>query len=40
MKKKFILVALVAAVIGAAAKLLKGRMGNKDAEAELATPSL
>ena len=34
MKKKFILVALVAAVIGAVAKILRGRMGNKDAEAD------
>ncbi len=34
MKKKFVLVALVAAVIGAAVKILKGRMGNKEAEAE------
>ncbi len=33
MKKKFVLVALVAAVIGAAAKLLRGRMGKKDEEA-------
>ncbi len=34
MKKKFVLVALVAAVIGAAVKILKGRMGNKEAEAD------
>lgn len=34
MKKRFILIALIAAVVGAAAKILKGRMGNKDAEAE------
>ena len=34
MKKKFVLVALVAAVIGAAVKILRGRMGNKEAEAD------
>ncbi len=34
MKKKFILIALIAAVVGAAAKILRGRMANKDAEAD------
>lgn len=34
MKKKFIIIALIAAVIGAAAKILRGRMANKEAEAE------
>ena len=34
MKKKFILIALIAAVLGAAIKIFRGRMSNKDAEAE------
>ncbi len=34
MKKKFIIIALIAAVIGAAAKIVRGRMGNKEAEAD------
>lgn len=34
MKKKFIVIALIAAVIGAAAKIIRGRMSNKEAEAD------
>lgn len=34
MKKKFILIALIAAVLGAVAKIVRGRMSNKEAEAD------
>ena len=34
MKKKFIIIAVIAAVIGAAVKILRGRMANKEAEAD------
>ena len=34
MKKKFIVVAVIAAALGAVAKIVRGRMSNKEAEAE------